>query len=168
MTVKACIRPTFMFILIENNMLASVNSLAAYLYLQQGDQMPPVAVDTDGNIDVAHDNLALEAWSNEADTISYDFDRLQRFLDETDRLLDNLSCLELDPSEPASAQYMALFYHAAKETFEYDKTQLRTYFLWLYLVIFYRADGPRWGEFVEIYGVENFVSFVRSRFGELL
>jgi hypothetical protein len=148
-------------------MLTTVNSIAAYLFFMQGDKMPSAIMDDDKKIDIALDDLAIEAWSNGTDTVSYDFDRLQRFIDETEVLLDNLLSVEIDSSEPAPAQYMTLFYNAAKETFDHDKTQLRTYFAWLYLVIFYRAEGPRWGEFVEIYGASPFVTLVRERFANL-
>jgi lysyl-tRNA synthetase class I len=79
-----------------------------------------------------------------------------------------LETLELDPDEPVAPQYMTLFYDAAKDVFDHDKTQLRTYFAWLYFVIFQRKEGPRWGEFVQVYGAANFTAFVRQRFQELV
>jgi hypothetical protein len=149
-------------------MLTRPNILAAYLYLQSGEGMPTVILDAEGNIDVAADNAAIEAWSTGNDPFEVDVDRLSRFIVRTDTLLQELEQLELDPAEPVAAQYMTLFYDAAKDVFDHDKTQLRTYFAWLYFVIFQRKEGPRWGEFVQVYGVTNFTAFVRQRFQELV
>jgi len=52
--------------------------------------------------------------------------------------------------------------------FDNDKSQLRTYFRWLYLVVLGAEDGPRWGEFITVYGVDNFVTLVERRFRNLL
>jgi hypothetical protein len=149
-------------------MLTQPNILAAYLYLRTSVDMPAAILDEDGNIDVAADNAAIEAWSAESDCFTVDIDRLQRFIVTTEELLINLENLELDPDEPVAAQYMTLFYDAAKDVFDHDKTQLRTYFAWLYFVIFQRKEGPRWGEFVQVHGVTNFTEFVRERFRQLL
>ena len=149
-------------------MLTQPNILAAYLYLQSGEGMPTVILDAEGNIDVAADNAAIEAWSTGNDPFEVDVDRLSRFIVRTDTLLQELETLELDPDEPVAPQYMTLFYDAAKDVFDHDKTQLRTYFAWLYFVIFQRKEGPRWGEFVQVYGAANFTAFVRQRFQELV
>lgn len=138
-------------------MLTDHHTLAAYLYLHMGEQMPEDAPDE---------------WFLQADPVAELLDmrspRLQMFLDNTEALLEGLLALELDPNEPTAPQYMTLVYDAAKETFDQDKTQLRTYFAWLYLVLFQRDEGPRWGDFIDVYGVETFVELVRRRFGELI
>jgi hypothetical protein len=149
-------------------MLTRPPILAAYLYLQSGEGMPVAILDDEGNIDVAADNAVIEAWASGSDTFEVDIDRLSRFIVRTDTLLQELETLELDPDEPVAPQYMTLFYDAAKDVFDHDKTQLRTYFAWLYFVIFQRKEGPRWGEFVQVYGAANFTAFVRQRFQELV
>lgn len=102
----------------------------------------------------------FERWALSTDDFELDLDRLVRFLEDV-RVL----CVRLlaDPD----SDYMTHFYDAAKETFDGDKTQIRTWFTWLYLVIFQRPNGPRWGEFVKFYGVENFVDLVENRFANL-
>lgn len=149
-------------------MLTSPETLAAYLYLRQAEPMPEPVLDGEGNIDVAADDAALEAWSLGSDNLTYDNDRLGRFIVRTEQLLVDLVALELTDEEPVSKQYMTLFYDAAKDVFDHDKTQLRTYFAWLYLVLFQRPEGPRWGEFVEIYGADEFVTMARERFASLI
>jgi len=146
----------------------STNVLAAYLYLHLSDAMPAPVLDADGEIDFAADDAALTAWSQSQETLDLDRTHLQPFLVQTELLLIDLEQLELDPAEPAGPQYMTLFYDAAKGTFDGDKTRLRTYFLWLYLVLFQKPDGPRWGDFVEIYGRTEFIEFARRRFAELI
>lgn len=149
-------------------MLTNSNTLAAYLYHHQAEPMPEPIYDADGNIDIAADDAALEAWSQGSDNLEYNLDRLGRFIQRTEQLLDELVDLELTDEEPVSKQYMTLFYDAAKDVFDHDKTQLRTYFAWLYLVLFQRPEGPRWGEFVEVYGADEFVNMARERFANLI
>jgi lysyl-tRNA synthetase class I len=151
-------------------MLTQPNILAAFLYLRQSDEIPAPVLDKDGNLIVELDNLAVERWSEMSSTpdISYDIDRLARFISYTGDLLIALEELELDPSEPAPAQYMTLFYDAAKETFDHDKNQLRTYFMWLYYVLYHRPQGSRWGDMVDVMGVEGFNDMVRAQFRDLI
>ena len=134
-------------------MLVSPQLLATYLYLRQGEQMPADAEDS---------------WFLEPDPFSVDQERLERFIVRTEQLLLELEQLELDPAELAPPQYMTLFYEAAKDVFDQDKSLLRQYFVWLYLIVFQRDEGPRWGEFVQVYGVEEFNRLVRERFANLL
>jgi lysyl-tRNA synthetase class I len=134
-------------------MLTQPNILAAYLYMRLGEQMPADAPNE---------------WFLQPDPFTADMRRLGRFIVQVEEMLLNLEELVLDPAEPAGPQYMTLVYDSAKETFDHDKTQLRTFFRWLYLVVFQFEDGPRWGDFIEVYGVENFVALVRQRFEELI
>jgi len=134
-------------------MLTQPNILAAYLYLHLGEQMPEDAPDE---------------WFLEPDPFAVDMDRLERFILRIDQMLNELQELELDPEQDAAPQYMTLVYDAGKDVFDQDKSQLRTFFRWFYLVVYQREEGPRWGDFIEIYGVDNFDAHVRERFGELI
>lgn len=149
-------------------MITQPNILASYLYLCVGEAMPDPILNEDGELDVAADNAALESWSNGSDSFTIDQFYLRRFIVQTELLLIDLEELELDPNEPAAPQYMRLFYEAAKTVFDNDKTRLRLYFAWLYLVVFQRSEGPRWGEFVQVYGVDEFNRLVRQRFNDLI
>jgi hypothetical protein len=151
----------------ENNMLTTTNILSAYLYLRTGDLMPETVLDDTGEVNIEADNEAILAWSTCANEAVFDTSRLARFIAHTDTLLSNLQTLELEDG-PVAPQYMTLFYNAAKDTFDHDKALLRTYFAWLYMVLFGRPEGPRWGEFVEVYGVESFVTLVQTRFSNLI
>jgi lysyl-tRNA synthetase class I len=149
-------------------MLTTVNTLAAFLYLRQEEPMPEPILLEDGEVDIAADDIQLQEWSTRPVTQEYDMDRLERFIARTEQLLSELETVELDPNELSPPQYMTLFYDAAKDVFDHDKQLIRTYFSWLYLVLFQRNEGPRWGEFVAVYGVEEFNEMTRERFSNLL
>lgn len=148
-------------------MLTTTNILASHLYMLQSEPVPEAILDEEGEIDVVADDAALEEWSNRPNDFEVDQDALQRFILRTDVLLTDLENFQPDEQEELSPQYMTLFYDAAKEVFDGDKKMIRTYFQWLYMVIFHRPEGPRWGEFVSAYGVDNFVQVVRERFAGL-
>jgi len=129
---------------------SETRAVGAYLYLHLGDQMPPVHPDPD------KDDEIIELWSLTPDPPKMDLVRVRRFLDDLDDLLVDLPSIEPE-------NYMARFYEAAKKTFDHDKSQIRTWFMWLYLIVFQMPEGPRWGEFVEIYGPDNFTTKVKAR-----
>lgn len=144
--------------------MTTPNALAAFFYRLQGEQMPAPILDENGEFDIAADNAALEIWSSGADPFEIDTIKLEKFLSRTNGLLVELQNLELVEDETPAAQYMTLFYNAAKDVFDGDSKKIRTYFSWLYMIVFQRTEGPRWGEFVSIYGVDNFISLVYNRF----
>lgn len=149
-------------------MLTNTNTLSAYFYRIQSEPMPEPILLEDGEIDVEADDAAIEEWSNRPNDFGIDVDALGRFIARTDVLLSELVDFVPNDDEEVSPQYMALFYDAAREVFDGDRRMIRTYFSWLYLVIFHRAEGPRWGDFVVAYGADNFVSMVRGRFANLM
>jgi hypothetical protein len=151
-------------------MLTQPNILAAFLYLRQSDDIPEPILDKDGKVDIELDNIAVELWSKTSNPsdVEYDTDRLSRFILATEDLLIALENLELDPNEPAPGQYMTLFYDAAKEVFDHDKTKLRTYFMWLYYVLYQRPEGTRWGDMVDVLSVAGFSKMTRARFRDLI
>jgi hypothetical protein len=150
------------------NMLTQSNIFAAYLHLRVGEVMPSFQGDRKNLEDVAADNAAISAWSQGLETLDPLAGYYIRFIERTDQLLSELETLVLDNDNPVSGQYMTLFYDAAKDVFDQDTALIRNYFSWLYLVIFQKDSGPRWGEFVEVYGVAEFNATVRSRFAALI
>ena len=156
-------------------MLTNVNTLAAYLYLRQAELMPDFEYDV--HADMSDEHVATleqhrcedeEAWFAGSDEYEIDQDRLQRFIVRVEQLLGELGSIVLDEDEPIPPQYMTLFYDAAKDVFDHDKAQLRQFFAWLYWVVFQVRQGPRWGDFVHIYGAPEFIVHVRDRFANLL
>lgn len=152
-------------------MLCQPNELAAFLYQQLAEQMPPMPEfdleDEQGLRDYREWCRLDEEWLLQPETFTVDLDRASRFIERTETLLDEIVELELNEDEPVSAQYMTLFYDAAKDVFDHDRRMIRTYFQWLYTVIYHRPEGARWGQIVEIYGAESFREMATTRFGQL-
>jgi hypothetical protein len=147
-------------------MLTTENKLQAFLYLNLSEDLMPLPVlDPEGDLNVEADNSALEAWSVATDAYErIDSVYLGRFIKRTETLLRAVE----DASEGTEpADYMAMFYDAAKDVFDQDKSMIRTYFMWLYLVFMGTREGPRWGDFVVLYGVDDFLSTMRERFATL-
>ena len=157
--------------------LTTPSILAAYLYLKQAEQMPKFDYEVSKN--ASEEVIAAleqercqreEAWfmAPEPEPFEVDITRLAKFIKQTEQLFAEIEALTLIPDEPAGPQYQTLFYDAAKEVFDHDKKLIRTYFLWLYLVINHKPSGPRWGDSVVISGVDTFVAHARGRFAALL
>lgn len=148
-------------------MLAPVNEISAYLFLNLAEQEPiaPAGLEPEEENEWYRAN---ESWYLQPEPFEIDLNRVERFIDQTAILMSDLENLEVDLSEPAPPQYMSLFYDAAKETFDHDKSQLRTYFRWLYLIAYGYENGPRWGEMVSAMGVNDFTSMIRRRFARCL
>lgn len=123
--------------------------LSAYLFLHLGEQMPEDAPDD---------------WFLGPDPVtSFIKDHIRAFIDSTDRLMHDLQYGTFDgPSD-----IMSQFYDAAKRTFDGDKSLIRTYFQWMYIILLQKPDGPRWGEFVSVYGVDSFVEMYYDRLNNL-
>jgi hypothetical protein len=130
-------------------MLGNERLISAFLYLQCGETPPDDAPDE---------------WFLGADPFREWLPYVGTFINETEVLLDTLETLELNDEELPEQQYQFHFYEAAKRTFDYDKTRLRVYFMWLYHILFRKDSGARWGILVSVMGVEEFISFVRRRF----
>jgi len=146
-------------------MITTVNRLQAFLYINLGEQMPEPILDEEGDIDVQADNEMLERWFfAREDYARIEESILERFIIRTEQLLSDIEAM---PEGSASEDYMVHFYDAAKDTFNQDKSMIRTYFSWLYLLLLRERSGPRWGDFVIAYGQQNFVDMLRERIQRL-
>lgn len=143
------------------------NQIRAYMALRCSAPMPEPILDSNGVLDNEADNAALVAWSNTSVPDPVTMDEAMRFCDSLSSLIDNLLALEVVESEPHTSQYMTVFYDAAKAAFDGDRGQIRVYFRMLYVLVFHREEGPRWGDFVDIYGREAFVNLLQTRISEL-
>lgn len=92
-----------------------------------------------------------------------------------DELLTRLSALDLSQSEAPDVDIQAVFYQIGKEFYgEFDATQgcyvvekqvLFNFFKLLYMVYFRREVGPRWGQFINFYGIDHFIVTFETRLG---
>lgn len=133
--------------------MSQVRTVAAYLSLHLYEPMP--------------ENLSNEEfieWAMRPEPNEISLVDVRAFLDSTSILLSEIrNGIFNSPSE-----IMYHFYEAAKRTFDDDTSKIRTYFKWLYLIVFQKEDGPRWGEFVWIYGQQKFVDLMNERFNNLI
>lgn len=148
-------------------MLLQPNKLRAYMYMRSRDQMPDPILDNNNDIDVEADNQQILAWSQASVLEPVSLEEATRFCNSLHGLLQTLEALEIDPNESASAQYMVPFYDAAKAAFDNDRSMIRVYFRMLYVIVLHTENGPRWGEFVDIYGRDQFIQLVYQRVNEL-
>lgn len=131
---------------------------AAYFYLHMAERQP---VDAD-------DEWFLSPEPNQVP----DIDRVLQFLHGLDCLVNRLHELEA-MSLPAggpemteeSVQYE--FYEAAKATFGTEKHEIREFFILLYQLITETSSGPRWGQFVTMFGLDGFMNLLETRFTEI-
>lgn len=141
-----------------------VNSLRAFFYMHLSEPMPEPAVDIFGQIDTEADNERLRRWSEESIDFMTTQEEVESFVTRLLELLNNLQQLN-DDTPPADI--MTLFYDAAKAAFGEEGRSIRRFFILLYLVILQTDSGPRWGEFVSVYGIPNFVDLVFERLHEI-
>lgn len=142
-------------------MTQEARHLAAYLYLHMGELPPDTILDKNGNVDIVADNEAFENWALSPESFTINVEEVERFLIDLRILLDDLR------NEEVFSEYMTHFYNAAKRTFGGDKSRIRLWFTWLYLIVLRNPSGPRWGDFVEVYGVDNFIELVNNRLENL-
>lgn len=106
----------------------NVRVLQTYFYLIEG----------------AEDSTSADARSEE---------QILEFVEGLNELVGALQTYEYDTEEVIQS----LFYDQAKATFGESKADIRDFFKMLYMFLFQRTSGPRWGQFVHIFGVDQFV-----------
>lgn len=125
-------------------------ALSGFLYQHVAEQMPDDLSDEE-----------FEAWCLAPGVSSGDVlvthENVQRFIGDLNTLVWSLE------REENPENYMTHFYDAAKSTFDGDTKLIRIWFMWLYVIVFGKLEGPRWGDFVQIYGRENFIAKLDNR-----
>lgn len=89
---------------------------------------------------------------------------IQTFISGVERLLNEIKNLTQKDEE----RIQSLFYDVAKTTFGETKEQIREFFKLMYLILFSKDNGPRWGQFVLMFGVDEFVDYANKRFEDPL
>jgi len=122
------------------------NNLRTFFFLQEAEIMP---VDAPDEWFLQRDP-SLELVENS--------DKIEQGLDYI---------LDLIREDQTEEEIQSIFYEAGKTFYGTDKNQLRMFFRGLYQILFQRPDGPRWGQFVKIYGVAEFKIHARNRIQNL-
>jgi len=112
----------------------SNNHLHAFFYMHLGEQMP---------------NNALDEWFLAKE--EFEFPDLNLLRRGVNLLIARLQVEKVWTEEEIQFE----FYEVAKEI--YGKENIREFFKLLYLLIFDKESGPRWGQFVYIIGISLFV-----------
>jgi len=55
------------------------------------------------------------------------------------------------------------FYESAKVAFGDDRSSIRAFFRLMYILVLQTNSGPRWGQFVAIFGINEFLLQIRDR-----
>jgi lysyl-tRNA synthetase class I len=128
-----------------------VGPLVAQLYLQEGERMPENAPDE-----------WFEPRTENSDRFRAP---VITFLHGMSRLVDVLRTLDAGTPEE-DIQYH--FYEVAKASFGEDRRAIREFFRLGYLFIMWSYSGPRWGQFVAIQGISEFIALVEDRLSQPL
>lgn len=120
-----------------------INQFQAYFYLLEAEQMPVDAPD--------------EWFEPRHENVSRSQEQVATFITHAYKLIDDLALLETEE------EYQVAFYDRAKKAFGEDKASIKTFFEMLYLLIFHRAHGPRWGQFVALIGRDDFRTRLQQR-----
>ncbi len=72
-------------------------------------------------------------------------------------IIENL--LKIEDEE----QIQVVMYDAAKIYYGESKDQIRNCFADLYSVLFNKPSGPRWGVFISLYGMSNFIMMIMNK-----
>lgn len=153
---------------------ARLGTITAFLYWQMAERPPmqeprkPGDNASDGVMqqyqkDMAEYDAVMEAWyaprGTQEQVVSHQ--RVQQLLEGLGGLLDRLLALPA-PLDEEAVQFE--FYEAAKATFGEDKAAIREFFLYLYQLVVRSPSGPRWGQFVCLFGLDNFIRVLEERF----
>ena len=127
-------------VIVERHQERKKMSIHAFFYLHDAEPMPENAPDE---------------WFLRPDPTSGLPERVDAFVRQVDVLLNELSTLNTEE------EFQFAFYENAKLAFGEDRGAIREFFRMLYLVIFQRDNGPRWGQFVVAVGRDEFIAMLR-------
>lgn len=113
-----------------------MSALHAFFYLRDAEQMPADAPDE--WFLMTQDDAGLT-------------DRVNTFETHARALITDISALDGEEA------FQYAFYERAKAAFGTDGKAIREFFRMLYLVVFGQESGPRWGQFVALFGREAFL-----------
>ena len=120
----------------------SVSALRAFFFLLESEPMPADADD---------------AWFLKPSPGIRSTAEIETFVDSAHALVRDVATAPMDEEV-----IQALFYTHAKRAFGDDPKDIRRFFSMLYLLVFGRNHGPRWGQFVLIAGAEVFCARVEN------
>ena len=104
---------------------------------------------------------AYITWQMSPEVFPYDQDEVTRFLYGFDWLLHQIE--EMNEDELSDEAIMIPFYDAAKMAYGEEKTSIRKFFRYMYILLFHAESGPRWSQFIRATGTDYFLKLVRDK-----
>lgn len=80
---------------------------------------------------------------------------INEFVAAVEYLITELTIL---PDDATDAMLMVPFYDAAKKWF--GDAEIRTFFKYLYFLVFDNESGPRWSQVINVFGKQQFVNLL--------
>lgn len=102
-----------------------------------------------------------ERWQLSPDPTVINTTEISLFVQGLRWLIDQLNANFTDASSDEEIQ--AVFYEAAKRSFGEEKSSIRNFFRYLYLVLFGTESGPRWSQFVRAMSMQRFLQVLEER-----
>lgn len=142
------------------------NVIRGRLFLFLGESRPiPFRDQFFSDEDLAAADAEYIEWQASPETQPLDQPDVDRFLDGFYWLVDQLR--SMDETALSDDELMVPFYDAAKFAFGDDKSSIRKFFRYMYIILFSSESGPRWSQFVRATGIEYFLKVVEERTSSL-
>ena len=125
--------------------------LAAFLFLQDHAD-DPLEVNFEDRLTATV--RANQNSINETDSYLQQGARLEESITELRLLLTNM--------DESVTDVQTIFYDVGKKHYGTDKAILREWFRHMYLIMFQKNDGARWGKFVDIVGMDTFLEMLEK------
>lgn len=107
------------------------------------------------------DDEAYIVWQMSLDPFVALRPEIARFMDGLEWLIVQVE--NLDENEVTDEEIMVPFYDAAKRVFGEERSAIRSFFRYLYIILFHSESGPRWSQFIRATGKDYFLQLVRER-----
>jgi lysyl-tRNA synthetase class I len=78
-------------------------------------------------------------------------------------LLNHLSVIDQNAEEE---EFQTAFYDAGKAYFGHDKDVLRRFFSLIYMMVWRKTAGPRFGKFIKVFGINEFIELFNRRISD--
>lgn len=137
-------------------------SILGRLYLFLGEVRPiPYREDFETDEDYEAAGEEWVAWQMTPETQPLDVADVDRFLVGFSWLIEQVR--QMNEDELTDDEIMVPFYDAAKMVYGEERTAIRNFFRYMYILLFRSESGPRWSHFIRAVGSDYFLRLVEER-----
>ena len=137
-------------------------SILGRLYLFVGEvRSIPQRKDFETDEDYEAAGEAWVAWQMTPETQPLDVADVDLFLSSFGWLVEQIQ--SMDETTLTDDEIMVPFYDAAKRAYGEDRSAIRRYFRYMYILLFRSESGPRWSQFIRAVGSDYFLRLVEER-----